>query len=224
MINFTVNFLSNKDSKQWLLHKHYAKKVPAVIHSFGLYSDNKLIGVCCYGSPANNHNNTLGDFKCIELVRLVINEDLPKNTASYFISRTFKLLESPLVLISYADEGFNHHGYIYQATNWIYTGKGGGVDFYRDNKNKMIHSRIMSDYRLKYPHKNSEEIANDLGWKKEKGTYKFRYFYFLGNKKEKKQMNTELLLKYKIQPYPKGDNKRYDASYKPPTQQKLSCM
>ena len=28
-------------------------------------------------------------------------------------------------------------------------------------------------------------------------------------------------LKYKIQPYPKGDNKRYDASYQPTTQTKL---
>jgi len=28
-------------------------------------------------------------------------------------------------------------------------------------------------------------------------------------------------LKYEIKPYPKGENKRYDASYKPKTQMKL---
>ena len=28
-----------------------------------------------------------------------------------------------MILISYADTKMNHTGYIYQATNWIYTGK-----------------------------------------------------------------------------------------------------
>ena len=48
---------------------------------------------------------------------------------------------------------------------------------------------------------------------------KHRYFYFLGNKTQKKQMLNNL--KYKIMPYPKGENKRYDASYKPTVQTKL---
>jgi len=42
---------------------------------------------------------------------------------------------------------------------------------------------------------------------------KHRYFYLTGNKKLKKQKLNSI--PYKIQPYPKGDNKRYDASYKP---------
>jgi hypothetical protein len=48
---------------------------------------------------------------------------------------------------------------------------------------------------------------------------KHRYFFFLGNKYHKKQMKNQL--PYTIEPYPKGDNKRYDASYKPTTQSKL---
>ena len=46
-----------------------------------------------------------------------------------------------------------------------------------------------------------------------------RYFMFLGNKKEKKDMLLEF--KWDTLPYPKGDNKRYDTSYKPKTQELL---
>ena len=40
---------------------------------------------------------------------------------------------------------------------------------------------------------------------------KHRYFYFLGSKTERRKMMKAL--PYKIEPYPKGDNTRYDASY-----------
>jgi hypothetical protein len=45
---------------------------------------------------------------------------------------------------------------------------------------------------------------------------KHRYFYFLGSKSDIRHMKS--LLVYKQEPYPKGDNVRYDASYKPSCQ------
>ena len=45
---------------------------------------------------------------------------------------------------------------------------------------------------------------------------KYRYFMFLGNKKEVREMKKALT--YKQQPYPKGDNARYDSSYEPSIQ------
>ena len=41
---------------------------------------------------------------------------------------------------------------------------------------------------------------------------KHRYLMFLGNKKQIKEMRSKL--RYEILPYPKGQNDRYDASYK----------
>ena len=46
---------------------------------------------------------------------------------------------------------------------------------------------------------------------------KHRYIYFVGSRKREFRK----ALKYKIEPYPKGDNRRYDASYEPETQAKL---
>ena len=45
---------------------------------------------------------------------------------------------------------------------------------------------------------------------------KHRYFYFVGNKRQVRDMKK--LFIYKQEPYPKGDNVRYDASYKVQTQ------
>jgi len=59
----------------------------------------------------------------LELNRLVIDEGSKKNVLSFFVSQTLKKLPCPNVVVSYADTSQNHHGYIYQATNWIYTGK-----------------------------------------------------------------------------------------------------
>lgn len=218
---YTVKPLEREQCREWLLFKHYAKSIPSIVQSFGLYDSASLQGVCCYGSPANNHNNTMGGFRQLELVRLVVNDSLPKNTLSFFVSQTFKYFDGPLSLISYADQGKNHHGYIYQATNWVYTGLGGGVDFYLNIDGKEIHSRIMSDHRIKHPDKTREQICEMLNWTKQKGTFKYRYFYFIGNKKDKKIWLSSVKEKYDILSYPKGDNIRYDSSYRPVTQKLL---
>lgn len=219
---YKVQSIDKKLTYEWLIYKHYAKAIPGIMYSFGLYDNKNILqGVACYGTPANNHNNFLGDFKMIELVRLVKNDNLEKNVLSFFLSQTFNLLPKPLSIISYADQGKNHNGYIYQATNWLYTGLGGGVDYYLSEDKKEIHSRIMSDYRKKMSDKSRSEIADLLKWKKIKGTYKHRYFYFVGSKTQKKKWKKTLIEKYKIEDYPKGENKNYDASYKTLTQTKL---
>lgn len=218
---YKVISIDKKLTYEWLLYKHYAKAIPNIIYSFGIYNKKILEGICCYGTPANNHNNSLGDFKMLELVRLCVNENLEKNVLSFFVSQTFKHLPQQLSLISYADKGKNHSGYIYQATNWIYTGLGGGVDYYKTKDGKEIHSRIMSDYRIKMPQLTRDQIARKLEWEKIKGTYKHRYFYFVGSKKEKKQWLSVVKSKYGIFNYPKEKNIRYDSNYKTSNQEDL---
>lgn len=220
--DYSVLPIPFEQTKEWLLYKHYAHTIPNIIYAFGLYDEKKILqAICCYGTPANNHNNAMGEFKQIELVRLVSNENLPKNTLSFFVSKTFNYLEKPLSIISYADIGKNHNGYIYQAMNWRYTGKGGGVDFYVDREKNEIHSRIMSDLRLQQPTKTRKQIAEERNWKLTKGTYKHRYFYFLGSKGERKKWVKTILEKYTFEIYPKGKNIQYNASYTPKVQRIL---
>lgn len=214
-LEYKVAGIPDKEAYPWFLKKHYAKICPSVItHCFGLFHNNILVGVMSYGLGGARENNNLGKFDVRELTRLVINDNLGKNACSFFISKTFKLLPIPLVLLSYSDLNFSHHGYIYQATNWIYTGESEGRNTFVDKNGKEVHEKTIWD---RY-HSNSTEVLAKYGFTRRKKLGKHRYFYFLGNAMQKAEMRYELLKRYKIYPYPKGDNKRYDASYKPEIQ------
>ena len=49
-------------------------------------------------------------------------QDNHRNQSSYLISQSLKLLEKLKIVVSYADTSKGHVGYVYQATNFIYTG------------------------------------------------------------------------------------------------------
>jgi hypothetical protein len=148
-----------------------------------------------------------------ELNRLVINENMPKNILSFFVSQTFGLLPKPLCLVSYADSNAGHHGYIYQATNWIFTGKTAIESTYFNTRTKeIIHPRTVVEL---FGSRSCESLPDWIEINKEEGG-KFRYIKFVGNKKEKKTMLAKMV--YQIEKYPKGDNRKYNADYKPATQ------
>ena len=56
-----------------------------------------------------------------ELNRLCTNDNLKKNANSFFFSNCIKLLPKPIIIVSYADQIIGHSGYIYQASNFLYT-------------------------------------------------------------------------------------------------------
>ena len=124
--DYKVLSIPKQQTHDWLLNKHYAKRIPSISYAFGLYEHNNLVGVCTYGIPAS-HSLCVGVCGVenkdivIELNRVVL-ENNYKNLGSYLISGSIKLLPTPLVIVSYADKKMNHVGYSYQATNWIYTG------------------------------------------------------------------------------------------------------
>ena len=169
------------------------------------------------GALAGKYTDTF-----LELNRLVVNDNLDKNVLSFFVSQSLALLPKPQVIVSYADTSQGHHGYIYQATNWIYTGLSAKFTDYAVKGLEHLHHSSIEDSVGRYDKDakiNKTELLKerygDLLYKKERPR-KHRYFYFLGNRKDKKIMTNSLV--YKVQKYPKGDNKRYDSSYNPSIQ------
>jgi hypothetical protein len=200
---FVVKSIDKYLTKEWCLKKHYAHRMPSISFAFGLFKNDILVGICTYQEMI-----AWKPFDLLELNRLVVEDNLDKNSLSYFVSNTINMLPKPKVLISYSDFRMGHNGYIYQATNWYYTGIGGeGQNIY-----------IMKDGSERHQ-RHEDKIDMRLVDKVEKTTGKARYYFFIGNKKEKNNMKN--LLRYEILPYPKGDNKRYDASYKPKIQTQL---
>ena len=202
MKDYSVKRLMKQEYMEWILKKHYAKRRCSVSYAFGLIKDLQIFGVCTFGYPPNYMYNKgrclFNDLEVttLELNRLVTN-DLDKNCLSYFVSQCLKLLPQPMAVISYADPNVHHTGYIYQATNWYYTGT--------STPKKRYHFEDGSTFDIR---RGIHTKGNIVKVEKMKPT--FRYLYLLGNKKEKKNMLRKL--KMKLLPYPKGDNKRYDSS------------
>ena len=215
---YQVKSIDTEMVKEWCLKKHYAKKMPSVIqYTFGCFNDkNIMIGVAVFGLAGNSNLNELNGIPIIELTRLVLNDDKQKNTTSYFVSQCLKMLPHKGFVISFADANQKHNGYIYQATNWIYTGESAAAEVYTNGKIEM-HSKTFSD---KYGRRD-KAFAESIGFTIEKKQPKHRYFFILGNKTERKKYKAELLKQYEIKPYPKGKNENYDSSYKPIIQMQL---
>jgi len=213
MEGYTVHTIERKDAIPWIMKKHYAKRMPTISKCFGIFENNLIFGVCTFGVPATPYvgKSIIGQDKAylvLELNRLCIEDSAPKNTASFFISQCIKQIEKPKIIVSYADSGQNHVGYIYQATNFFYTGLSDKHRFWHsENINK--HCRTIGNEVRKGLNK-----YNDIEFKEY--DRKHRYLYFHASKKDKKNLLSEL--KQKILPYPKGESKRYDASEEFPKQ------
>jgi len=186
--------------QNWLLKKHYAKRLCSVSYAFGLYIDNMIEGVITFGMPPSA---TLAESICgkeykkyvLELNRLTISENLPKNTLSKFVSQSIKLLDKPKIIVSFADKNQGHSGYIYQATNFIYTGTSSNTYQYVDENGEEFHFRNIGHYqknnklnvslvkrRLDEENINKIEIANYL--RKYKGNYTAKQIDKLYNYKD----------------------------------------
>lgn len=197
----------------WILNRHYAKRMPIIQHAYGLFRNNECVGIVGYGPPATNLvaksvvEEPYRHF-VIELNRLIVADDQPKNSTSWLVAQSLKMLPRPRIVVSYADEGQGHHGYIYQATNFTYCGRTAPHrNDYISPEGVKVHPRTMQGWKGV---NNLERWADENGWTKEKPSFKHRYVFITAGKVDKRRIGKALI--WQAQPYPKGENRRYDAS------------
>lgn len=198
--NYEISLIDCETAKKYIIRNHYSHGCHnAPSPCYGLYDNNKLIGVLMFATPCseNVRASVFGEkYKnwVIELHRLHILDLTPKNTESWFVSRCIKLLKKDRpdikAIISFSDSTQGHKGIIYQATHFYYCGKTGKATFYLDQ-----------DGRLRHPHQNGENItlkkAQERGWTPTTRFSKNRYIYILGKSKvEHKQLIK--MCKYKL--------------------------
>lgn len=215
--------INSFEVEPWLLQKHYAKRMCPISYAFGLYDNETLIGVVTYGVPSSSalRVGICGSEyidSVIELNRLCC--DSQKNMASLLVGRSLQMLPKPLIVVSYADTEQGHVGYVYQATNFIYTGLSAKRTDWKVKGMEHLHGATIADM--------SRGQENRADWMRGKfgddfylqdRSRKHRYIFFLGNKNNKQTMIKAL--KYKIEAYPKGESKRYDAGGEVQTQKLL---
>lgn len=196
-------------------NKHYSRTLGIFWEGFGLYKNNELIGVCCFGQPSaaiQKHAFVDRDFRLYELTRLVVDRG-HKNAASFLISQSLKKLKnvSKCAVISYADSAHGHSGKVYQASNWLYTGATVSHDhLYMVDGEKMHPMTLRDKLGITSPSKWAKE--NNI--QKIKPSPKHRYFYILGGKKDKKEILTKLRYPFNIAyPYQEETSYYEDGSF-----------
>ena len=197
--NYQILRISYNSTKPYIMGIHYAKRMPSISYAFGLFKNEILVGVVTYGSPPSQSlcKGIAGDKhkkKVIELNRLVLKNNL-KNEASILVGNSLKLLPKPSIVVSYADTSQLHTGFIYQATNFLYTGiSKKRTEWRMVNSNK--HSKtICEKYSLEYRKQNPEMFyVTDR-------PLKHRYLFICGTKTQLKEIKKDLI--YSILPYPK---------------------
>lgn len=209
---YVVGPLSKEEAQRIVVESHYLhRKAPceqcwALLDTTESRNDvlfdwGKVVGVIMYGTPSSaplrkgicgsEHKNNV-----IELTRLWIHDEVPKNGASYLIGNTISDVKKEIV-VSYADRSQGHIGYVYQATNWYYTGLSAKRTNWHIDGLDTKHSQTLAD---KY---SAEELRDKYG---DRFTLvdrprKHRYVYFSTDRRTSRELKDKL--NYDIKPYPK---------------------
>ena len=197
----SISEISYDEAVAFLLPRHYSGRKPVVSKAFGLIEDGVLQAVITYGKPASP-SVCVGicgkeySGNVYELNRMCRSEEYRK-PLSHFVSATLRMLK-PLdwIVVSYSDTAMNHHGYVYQACNFLYTGTSAPhADKYVPEGSG--HNRHAESFDVR---KDEFSVERSI---------KHRYVYFCTKSKrlKKEWMNS---LRYPVLPYPKGDNSNYE--------------
>ena len=197
----SISEIAYDEAVAFLLPRHYSGRKPVVSKAFGLIEDGVLQAVITYGKPASP-SVCVGicgkeySGNVYELNRMCRSDEYRK-PLSHFVSATLRMLK-PLdwIVVSYSDTAMNHHGYVYQACNFLYTGTSAPhADKYVPDGSG--HNRHAESFDVR---KDEFSVERSI---------KHRYIYFCTKSKrlKKEWMNT---LRYPVLPYPKGDNSNYE--------------
>jgi hypothetical protein len=209
-MDYKIELIDKGIAKKIIIENHYSRKWSSCRYAIGLFDKEILIGVAVYGFPvgrqtvksitANLQNNEV-----LELTRLWLVDEAPKNSESYFLGKTFDWLRKNTnikVLISYSDPMQDHLGIIYQATNWLYQGNNTMLikGYLHKINGEIMHPRTV--VALYGTTKVDELKKIDSTYERIEMKKKHRYLYIL-NKKDRKLIISEL--KHKVIPYPKDN-------------------
>ncbi len=124
-----IDWCSHEAAKYAVMHWHYSRRMPMPpLLKLGVWEDSCFIGSVLFArgnTPNLGNPYGLGMLEVCELVRIA----LTKHNApvSQIATRAIALLKKSnpglRLIVSFADPVEGHTGAIYQAMNWVYSGK-----------------------------------------------------------------------------------------------------
>ena len=171
----------------------------------GLFGDRgEIVACCCFAIPVNR-NAKPGELELIRLARVEPGIDIP---LSFLVSKSLRWLTLNAtpewrMVISYADNAHQHHGGIYQATNFLYVGKTDiQVQGFRSlDTGEVIHKRTAYD---RYGTSSEKFMRHNANSVPVRGDVKYLYvFPLVRGQKARDELMREF--KYEALKFPKPD-------------------
>lgn len=191
---YIVKNISLEKARYLVEKNHYAKSATNTgVYTHGLFHiDDQInpIGVAWWLPPTKNAAIATfpeGDWRSVlSLTRLAIIDTAPRNSASFLLSKSMKLIdvEKWKCLVTYADTWRNHTGAIYKACNWEYMGMTKPSPVFINEKGLMM-GRKRGSKNL------TINDLSELGFKKigDYAKHKFRFILKKNTKFKKMQIN-----------------------------------
>lgn len=188
-----IDWATHEAAKYACENWHYSKCLPPQKSAkFGVWENQRFIGCVIYGVGATSDLVKKYGLKMeegCELVRVALTKH--QSPVSKILSVTLKILKRHFsglrLVVSFADPNQGHHGGIYQASGWIFTGNSAASDEYI-YKGKRWHGRAFrNDHKGMEKHPDVQIV---------KGSSKHRYLMPLDTETRKKVLPLS-------KPYPK---------------------
>lgn len=174
---FQIKKIIHQECKLFLAPFHYLKTAPHSMLRYGLFINESLVGCCTFGKGTNKSLSLKMGGPTLELTRLCLVDWLPKNTASFFLSKVIKLLkkERPDIhyLVAFADPNVGHTGSVYKASNWKFEYQCPKDYMYQLPNGEIVHK---SKFRCKNG-KTEKQLVQEANAIKIKCLGKFKFSY-----------------------------------------------
>lgn len=188
-----LDWCSHEAAKYAVEHWHYSRRIPkSKLAKIGVWEDNKFVGCVIFGVGATSDlvkRYNLKPFEGCELVRVALTRHIAP--VSKILSVCFSIIKKAFprlrLIVSFADPEQGHIGAIYQAGNWLYSGKTQASDEYLF-KGKRWQGRLFRNSFKGMEHDPRVQIV--------KGSSKHRYLMPLDSE-------TRSIIQPLSKPYPK---------------------
>lgn len=150
MNSLHIDWCSYEAAKYAVEHWHYSSRMPmSKLARFGIWESGDFVGAIIFGVGATRNLVSpygLKPHEGCELVRIAMTAHQTPVTKCVAIAIRMLRHRYPLLrlIVSYADPKEGHLGKIYQAGNWVYTGKTPN-DRFPILDGRVAHPRTLSD-------------------------------------------------------------------------------
>lgn len=162
-----IDWASHEAAKFACVNWHYSKCLPiGKLVKVGVWEDGKYIGCIIYSRGTAKDLGTkygLSQAECVELTRVALKSHKAPVSKMLALSLKFLKRSNPNIklVVSFAARSENHHGGIYQATNWVYTGES-AANCDAIFQGRRVPNRVIGEVKKRYKMTEKELIQKGI--------------------------------------------------------------